>query len=180
VDTYRSQIAEICIDEGASMINDISGGTFDRAMIPLIAKKKVPYIIMHIQGTPENMQKSPSYENVVKEVILFFTKQIAMCHKEGVHDIIVDPGFGFGKSLDNNYQLLQKLGWFNFFECPIMVGFSRKSMINKLLGTNPENALNGTTVLNTIALLKGADILRVHDVREAVEAVKLTGKLKSD
>jgi len=179
IDTSRSKIARICIDEGASMINDISGGTFDDAMIPFIAHTKAPYIIMHIQGNPRNMQQNPSYENIMNELIIFFSKQVEKLKQAGVYDVIIDPGFGFGKTLKNNYELMHHLERFHIFELPLMVGFSRKSMINKVLGTTSDQALNGTTVLNTIALLKGADILRVHDVKEAVEAVRLVENLSS-
>lgn len=179
VDTWRSGIAKMAIDQGVSIINDISGGTFDNKMLDLVSKENVPYIIMHIKGKPSNMQENPGYENLVKELVFFFSKQIEKLKKLGAKDIIIDPGFGFGKNLEHNYHLLKNLGYFHFFGLPIMVGVSRKSMINKLLGTNPGNALNGTTVLNTIALLNGAKLLRVHDVKEAVEAVKITEKINT-
>ncbi|MFA4851570.1 MAG: dihydropteroate synthase [Bacteroidales bacterium] len=173
IDTYRSSIARMSVDCGAQMINDISAGAFDENMFGIISELQVPYIIMHIQGTPADMQKNPVYENVVKEVITYFSEKVATLRKLGVNDIIIDPGFGFGKTVEHNYELLRNLEYFSFFGLPLMAGVSRKSMINKVLGTKPEDALNGTTVLNTIALMKGANILRVHDVKEAVEAVKL-------
>lgn len=173
VDTYRSEIAKNVVNSGADIINDISGGLFDKKMYSTIANLNVPYILMHIQGTPENMQQNPQYTDVFKEVMFYFSERISKTKEAGICDIIIDPGFGFGKSVEHNYTLLQHLEKFSFFELPIMTGFSRKSMINKVLNTKPENALNGTTVLNTVALMKGANILRVHDVKEAVEAVKI-------
>jgi dihydropteroate synthase len=173
VDTYNSETAKTAIENGAHIINDISAGEIDDKMFETIAKLNVPYIMMHMQGTPENMQENPSYNNIVKEISLFFAEKIQKLNLLGVNDIIIDPGFGFGKTTEHNYELLRDLEYFRIFEYPLMVGFSRKSMINKILKTNPENALNGTTVLNTIALMKGAKILRVHDVKEAIEAVKL-------
>jgi dihydropteroate synthase len=149
-------------------------------MFSTIAQLKVPYILMHIKGTPENMQQNPTYENLIEEMMLYFAEKVNKLRLLGVNDIILDPGFGFGKTLEHNYQLLQKLDLFKFHELPILVGISRKSMINKVLNTSPAGALNGTTVLNTIALLKGAKILRVHDVREAVEAVKLCGMMEME
>ena len=173
VDTYHATVAEMAVDNGADIINDISGGEFDKAMFSTIAQLKIPYVLMHIKGTPENMQQNPIYENLIEEIMLYFSEKVNKLRLLGVNDIILDPGFGFGKTVEHNYQLLQELDIFKFHELPILVGFSRKSMINKVLGTTPSEALNGTTVLNTIALLKGAKILRVHDVKEAVEAVKL-------
>lgn len=172
-DTYRAEVAKTAVEHGAAIINDISGGDMDKDMFSTIAELNVPYIMMHIQGTPENMQDSPQYKNVVKEIIMSFALKINELRSLGVNDIIIDPGFGFGKDLDHNYQLLAGLKELQCFELPIMVGVSRKSLINKVLKTKPENALNGTTVLNTIALINGADILRVHDVKEAVEIIKL-------
>lgn len=173
IDTYRSEIAEISIGEGAHIINDISAGQFDKGMFTIIASLQVPYIIMHIRGTPGNMQKDPKYNNVVKDVLLYFSEKVNKLKQLGVNDIIIDPGFGFGKTVEHNYELLRNLDLFSTFDLPVIAGVSRKSMINKILGTKPENALNGTIVLNTIALLKGANILRVHDVKEAVETLKL-------
>ena len=178
VDTFRSGVAEKAVQHGAAIINDISGGDFDKDMFETISKLQVPYIMMHIQGTPENMQQSPQYEDVVKEIIWLFAKKVNQLKLMGVNDIIIDPGFGFGKNLEHNFKLLSGLGEFKCFELPIMVGLSRKSMINKVLNTKPENGLNGTTVLNTIALMKGADMLRVHDVKEAVEAVMLFSEIE--
>jgi dihydropteroate synthase len=174
VDTYHSGTARMALDAGAHMINDISAGNIDPDMFDTVAKYRVPYAIMHMQGTPANMQENPQYKHLLKEVAAFFSEKTAILKSKGLHDIIIDPGFGFGKTLEQNYQLLASLGFFAITGLPIMVGFSRKSMINKVLGTKPENALNGTTVLNTLALDRGANILRVHDVKEAVEAIKLT------
>lgn len=174
VDTWRSEVAKAAVNEGADIINDISGGTMDAGMFETIAELKVPYILMHIQGTPQTMQKNPTYNDVVNEVIDFLALRIQKLRLLGVADIIVDPGFGFGKTLEHNYALLKHLEQFKILDCPILVGISRKSMITKTLNISAEEALNGTTVLNTIALMKGAKILRVHDVKEAVEAVKLT------
>jgi dihydropteroate synthase len=179
VDTYRSEVAQIAVSEGADIINDISGGTFDPDMIPFIAGSGVPFIMMHIQGTPANMQVNPSYGEVVAEVYSFLEKQCQSLAELGHQKIIVDPGFGFGKTVQHNFQLLKSLGRFTELGFPVLAGLSRKSMINKVLGTKPEDALNGTTALNTIALMNGASILRVHDVREAVEAVRLVGQLDS-
>jgi dihydropteroate synthase len=180
IDTYHGSVAEMAISEGADIINDISGGEMDNTMFACIARLKVPYILMHMKGTPENMQQNPHYENLIAEMMLYFAKKVNKLRLLGVNDIIIDPGFGFGKTLEHNYQLLQKLEVFKFLELPILVGFSRKSMISKILATTAAEALNGTTVLNTIALLKGANILRVHDVKEAVEAVKLCGMMKKE
>lgn len=179
VDTSRSSVAEMAISSGADMINDISGGTFDHAMARLIGKYNIPYVMMHIQGRPGTMQQDPVYRDVVEDIAAFFSKQIRVFNEHGATQIILDPGFGFGKTVEHNYTILRNLKRFSAFACPIMVGVSRKSMINSVLGTKPENALNGTTVLNTIALLNGAKILRVHDVSEAVEAIKLTEMMKT-
>ena len=174
VDTFRSEVARMCIEEfGVSIINDIAGGDLDDKMFETVAFARVPYIIMHMQGTPRTMQHSPHYENVLKEVMQHFAQKVKKLHELKVNDVILDPGFGFGKTLDHNYELLAHLDEFNIFELPILVGVSRKSMIYRALETTPLEALNGTTVLHTIALSKGANILRVHDVKEAVEAVKL-------
>jgi len=180
VDTYQSEIARMAVDKGAHIINDISAGTFDKKMFKTIAELQVPYIIMHMQGTPANMQKKPVYKNVVKEVIAFLSDKTVTLKNLGVNDIIIDPGFGFGKNIEHNYELLNNFEYFSFFELPLLVGVSRKSMINKLLNTSPEEALNGTTVLNTIALIKGANILRVHDVKEAMETIKIFRKLNNE
>ncbi len=177
IDTYRSSIAEIVVDTGADIINDISGGNFDDRMFEIIAKLKVPYIMMHIKGTPQNMQQNPTYKNVVKEIKDFFFKKIEELKTIGVNKIIIDPGFGFGKTVEHSYQILNHLDTFKSLGVPVLAGLSRKSMINKVLNTKPKNALNGTTILNTIALLKGADIIRVHDVKEAVEVIKIVSEL---
>jgi dihydropteroate synthase len=176
VDTYRAEIARMSAGEGADIINDISGGTFDTDMIPTITDLGIPFIIMHIQGKPENMQINPAYDDVVKEVHEALLHQAAILESSGHNKIILDPGFGFGKTLEHNYRLLGSLDQLVLHGFPVLAGFSRKSMINRVLNTRPEDALNGTTVLNTIALLKGAAILRVHDVKEAVEAVSLAEK----
>ncbi len=173
IDTFRSEIAEMAAGEGADMINDISGGTFDPMMIPTVVKQKIPFVIMHIQGTPATMQVNPVYENVIEEVFGFLLKQAKTLEEQGHHKIILDPGFGFGKTVEHNYTLLNSLNELADSGYPVLAGLSRKSMINRVLGTKPAEALNGTTVLNTIALLNGASILRVHDVKEAVEAVTL-------
>lgn len=179
VDTFRSDIAEKCVDEfGVGIINDISGGDMDNKMFEMIAKLGVPYIMMHMKGIPQNMQKCATYENIVREVFLYFAQKMECLRSLGVKDVILDPGFGFAKTLDHNYELMSHLEDFRIFEQPLLVGVSRKSMIYKLLNVNPDEALNGTVVLDTIALLKGADILRVHDVREAVETIKIVEKTK--
>lgn len=177
VDTFRSQVALSAVKHGAAIINDISGGCQDPEMFQTIAELQVPYVMMHMQGTPANMQKNPRYDHVVKDIGMFFASQLEKLKKMGAHDIILDPGFGFGKSLDHNFQLLAGLNYFAMFELPLLVGVSRKSMINKVLGTKPADALNGTTVINALALERGAGILRVHDVRQAREAVALVSKL---
>jgi len=173
IDTFRAEVAQISASEGADIINDISSGDIDPEMIDVMAKIKLPYIIMHMQGTPQNMQKKPIYQDVTKEVIIYLSDKINQLRLKGIHDIIIDPGFGFGKTTKHNYQLMNNLHHFQFFNRPVLVGISRKSMVNNVLETKPENALNGTTVLNTLALLKGASILRVHDVKEAVETVRI-------
>ena len=180
VDTFRADVAKMCVEEfGAAMINDISAGQLDAAMFGTIAQLGVPYIMMHMQGTPQNMQMNPHYDHLLKEVFLYFAERVQKLRDLGVKDIIIDPGFGFGKTLEHNYELMNHLDEFRLFELPLLVGISRKSMIYKLLGTTPEEALNGTTVLNTLALMKGANILRVHDVKAAKEAVTLVEKMKS-
>jgi dihydropteroate synthase len=177
VDTFRSTVAKIVIDHGAGMINDIYGGRYDLNMIDTIQSADIPYIMMHMQGDPENMQVSPHYRDVVEEVSSFFREQIVK-FQNGFSQIILDPGFGFGKTTAHNYQLLNSLQSFKNLGFPLMAGLSRKSMINRVIHTKPSEALNGTTVLNTIALMKGADILRVHDVREAVQAIALVSSIK--
>lgn len=181
VDTFRAEIAERCVEEyGAAIINDISAGEMDKQMFETVTRLRVPYIMMHMQGTPQNMQQQPHYENLLKEVFLYFAQKIQQLRDLGMKDIILDPGFGFGKTLEHNYELMEHLEEFRLFELPLLVGVSRKSMIYKLLGNSPQDALNGTTVLNTVALMKGAHILRVHDVREAVEAVRIVEKLRTN
>ena len=180
VDTYRADVAKMCVEEyGAAIINDISAGQMDKDMFTTIARLGIPYIIMHMKGTPKDMQVNPKYDHFLKEVFYYFSEKVQRLRDLGVKDIIIDPGFGFGKTLKHNYELMNHLEEFSLFELPLLVGVSRKSMIYKLLGTTPEEALNGTTALNTVALLKGAHILRVHDVREAVETVRIIGKMKS-
>jgi dihydropteroate synthase len=173
VDTYRSSVAERAADAGAHIINDISGGEFDLKIFATAARLHMPYVLMHMKGTPKTMQVNPHYDNITSEVLDFFHTRIEKLSALGVNDIILDPGFGFGKNLEHNYALLKNLTVLNTFQLPLLAGASRKSMINRVLGTTPESALNGTTVANTIALLNGAKILRVHDVKEAVEAVKI-------
>ena len=180
VDTFRADVARMCVEEyGVAMVNDISAGEMDDEMFPTIARLGVPYIAMHMKGTPQTMQINPQYEHFLKEIFYFFSEKAQKLRDLGVKDIIIDPGFGFGKTIEHNYQLMNHLEEFKLFGLPLLVGISRKSMIYKLLGTTPEEALNGTTVLNTIALQKGAHILRVHDVKAAVEAVKIVEKMKA-
>lgn len=179
VDTFRAEVAEWCVgEEGVAIINDISGGEMDEAMFPTVARLGVPYILMHMQGTPQTMQTNPKYEDLVPEVFAYLAQRVERLRTLGVKDIILDPGFGFGKTLDHNYELLGRLQEFRLFDLPLLVGVSRKSMIYRFLGGTPQTSLNGTTILNTVALLKGAHILRVHDVREAVEVVRLTERLR--
>lgn len=180
VDTFRADVAEWCVKEyGVAIINDIAAGEMDKHMFDTVAKLNVPYIMMHMQGTPQNMQKAPHYDNLIKEVFLYFARKVEQLRELGMNDIILDPGFGFGKTLEQNYELMGCLDDFRIFELPLLVGVSRKSMITHLLNVPSEEALNGTTALNTIALMKGADILRVHDVKQAVEAVKMVGYVHS-
>lgn len=173
IDTIRAAVARQAVEAGAAIVNDISAGRFDEAMLPTVAALKVPFITMHMQGLPATMQQNPQYENVVAEVLAFMQQRLAACHTAGISQVIIDPGFGFGKTVEHNYTLLRGLKEFQSLNSPILVGVSRKSMICKLLGVKPENALNGTTAVNTLALLNGAHILRVHDVKEAVEVVKV-------
>ncbi|MGY6648351.1 dihydropteroate synthase [Wenyingzhuangia sp. IMCC45574] len=173
IDTFRSEVAKQCIQAGACMINDISGGDLDKNMFKTIADLKVPYVIMHMQGNPQNMQETPTYENVVTEVFYELSKKVAKLKELHVYDVILDVGFGFGKTLEHNYELLKNLNYFQKMNFPVLTGISRKSMLYKPLRITPQDALNATTVANTIALQKGTQILRVHDVKEAVEAVKI-------
>ena len=177
VDTFHSKVAAETVAAGASLINDISAGFMDTRMLSLVASLQVPYICMHMKGTPQNMQQDIFYENIVTDVVDFFIERIASCKKAGIHDIIIDPGFGFGKTIAHNFTLLKNLSAFSIFENPLLLGISRKSTIYKTLGTTADQALNGTTVLNTIGIMNGANILRVHDVKEAVEAVTLVSRL---
>ncbi|MCB0465765.1 MAG: dihydropteroate synthase [Aequorivita sp.] len=179
IDTFRSEVAKKAVEAGAAIVNDVSGGTLDAEMYKTVAKLKVPYILMHMRGNPKTMLKLADYKNVTVEVLKDLSEKIALGRAEGINDIIADPGFGFAKTREQSFQLLNNLELFENLEVPILVGVSRKSMIYKTLETSAENALNGTTSLNTIALLKGASILRVHDVKEAVECVKLFQNLKS-
>ena len=180
VDTFRSEIAREAVSEcGAHMINDISGGEADSNMFGVIQQLNVPYIMMHMQGMPENMQDNPVYADVVADILVWFSSKIARLQSAGVKDIIIDPGFGFGKTVSHNFEILHRLADFSISGLPLLVGMSRKSMIWKTLSVSPEEALNGTTVLNTIALMKGADILRVHDVKEAVQVVRLMEMIKN-
>ena len=180
VDTFRSEISEKSINAGASIINDISGGDLDNNIYKIAGKYKTPYIIMHMRGNPSNMQNNPVYKNINYEIIKDLSKKIELAQSNGVGDIIIDPGFGFGKTIEHNYQILNNLKLYKILDKPILVGISRKSMIYKLLKTEPSKALNGTTVLNTIALINGANILRVHDVKEAKEVIKLCSFLKEN
>ena len=174
IDTFRADVAKMAVEElGADIINDISGGELDREMFPTVTRLGVPYILMHMKGTPQTMQAAPHYDDLMKEVMLYFAEKIQRLRDLGQKDIILDPGYGFAKTLEHNYELLQHQDMLQVFELPILVGFSRKSMIYKLLNCTPAEALNGTTVLNTLALTKGASILRVHDVKEAKEVVKI-------
>ncbi len=177
IDTFRSAVAKEAVENGASLINDISGGNLDDNMFETMALLKVPYILMHSRGTPQTMKSLSQYENLVKEIVTDLSKKIDQLHSLGVKDIIVDPGFGFAKTIEQNFKLLDHLDYLRILDKPILVGVSRKSMIWKTLGVTPEEALNGTTSLNTIALLKGATILRVHDVKEAAECVQLVAAL---
>ena len=180
VDTFRSWVAVRVIDEvGPVIVNDISGGSLDSKMFETVGKLQVPYILSHIQGTPQTMQDDPYYEDVIKDISTYFADKVKRLGKLGVEDVILDPGFGFGKTLDHNYELLNRLDSFKVFQLPVMAGLSRKSMIWEALDVTPEEALNGTSVANTLALLGGADILRVHDVKEAVEAVKIFCEIKA-
>lgn len=177
VDTFRADVAKMAVEElGVDIINDISGGELDKEMFKTVAKLGVPYILMHMKGTPQTMQQAPHYDDLMKEVMLYFAEKVQQLRDLGQKDIVLDPGYGFAKTIDHNYELLRHQEMLEVFELPLLVGVSRKSMIYRFLGSSPEEALNGTTVLNTIALQKGANILRVHDVKEAVEVVRLVEK----
>ena len=177
IDTFRSSIARMAYEEGASLINDISGGQLDEKMFKTISEIRIPYILMHMRGNPKTMDSLTVYDNLFKEMIIYFERKIKQLNDIGVQDIIADPGFGFAKSLDQNYELLKNFTYFEVLGYPLLVGLSRKSMIFKLLEVQPSEALNGTTVLNTVSLLKKASILRVHDIKEAKEVIKLVAKL---
>ena len=172
VDTFRASVAKFAVDQGVAMVNDISAGLLDEAMLSTVAELKVPYILMHMRGTPQTMQSLTQYDDVVKEMLFYFSERIQKVRSFGISDVIIDPGFGFAKTVEQNYEV------FSILELPLLVGASRKSMIYKVLETSPQESLNGTTVINTIALQKGAKILRVHDVKEAVECVKLVSQLQ--
>lgn len=181
VDTFRADVARMCVEEyGVAIINDIAAGEMDANMFHTVAALNVPYIMMHMQGTPQSMQQHPHYDNLLKEVFLYFARKVQQLRDLGVKDIILDPGFGFGKTMEHNYELLSHLEEFRIFELPLLVGVSRKSMIYRLLDITPQEALNGTTVLDTICLMKGADILRVHDVKEAVETVRIVQAMRNN
>ncbi len=177
IDTFRSKVAQATIENGAAIINDISAGKLDDKMLQTVAQLQVPYIMMHMKGTPQTMQSMAQYGNIIKEMVFYFSERVAQARSLGINDIIIDPGFGFAKTIQQNFEVLNKLELFQMLELPLLAGVSRKSMIYKTLETTPEFALNGTTSLNTIALLKGAKILRVHDVKEAVECVTLYHQL---
>jgi dihydropteroate synthase len=178
VDTFRADVAKMCVEEfGVAIVNDISGGQLDPDMFATVAHLQVPYILMHMKGTPQNMQQAPHYDNLMVEMFLYFSTKVKQLHDLGVNDIILDPGFGFAKTLKHNYELLAHLEEFREFNLPLLVGFSRKTMIYKLLGGQAADALNGTTAVNAISLMKGADILRVHDVKACVETVKIFNEM---
>ncbi|WP_035678659.1 dihydropteroate synthase [Flavobacterium limnosediminis] len=179
IDTFRANVAEQAIEKGAAMINDISAGLLDEKMLEVIANANVPYIMMHMRGTPQTMTTLTDYDDIVKDMIKYFSERISAARSFGINDLIIDPGFGFAKTLEQNYEVLQKLELFQMLEVPLLSAVSRKSMIYKVLETNADEALNGTTVLNTVSLLKGAKILRVHDVKEAVECVRLYTQIQS-
>jgi len=177
IDTFRAEVAKASIESGAAIINDIAAGELDDKMFDVIADYNVPYIMMHMRGNPQTMQSMTQYEDIVKEMLFYFSEKVKKARSLGINDLILDPGFGFAKTTDQNYEVLQKMELFNLLELPVLAGVSRKSMIYKTLGNTAQEALNGTTVVNTIALTKGAKILRVHDVKEAVECVELFGKI---
>lgn len=177
VDTFRAKVAKLAIENGACIINDISAGSLDTKMMLTVAKLNVPYIMMHMKGNPQTMQNMANYENITKEILFYFSEKVAQARSLGISDLLIDPGFGFAKTKDQNFEVMNNLALFQMLELPMLVGVSRKSMIYKTLETSPDFALNGTTVLNTIALQRGANILRVHDVKEAVETIKLVSQL---
>lgn len=179
IDTFRAAVAQVALDHGAAMINDISAGNLDEAMFAVIAKHNVPYIMMHMRGTPQTMQSLANYDDIIKEMLFYFSEKVARARSLGINDLIIDPGFGFAKTVDQNYEVLRQLDLFQMLDLPVLAGISRKSMIYKTVGTDANGALNGTTFLNGFALSKGATILRVHDVKEAVECVALYKKLSN-
>ncbi|MBR9758257.1 MAG: dihydropteroate synthase [Algicola sp.] len=179
IDTFRSEVAKQCIEAGAALVNDISAGLLDPKMLETVGQLKVPYIMMHMRGTPQTMQQFTHYDNLGKDLLFYFSERLAQAKAHGIHDIIIDPGFGFSKTLAQNYELMNHLELFNVLERPLLVGISRKSMIYKLLETTPQQALNGTTVLNTLALQKNANILRVHDVKAAMECLTIVNQLNA-
>lgn len=179
IDTFRSTVAKACVKEGAAMVNDISGGNLDKDMMKTVAELQVPYIMMHMRGTPQTMKDLNEYDDLTEDILYYFSEKIAAAREHGINDLVIDPGFGFSKNISQNFELLSKLELFDHLQVPILAGLSRKSLIYKTFQTSPEEALNGTTVLNTISLLKGAQILRVHDVREAVECVKLVHRVRN-
>ena len=177
IDTFRSKVANEAIETGAAIVNDISGGNLDRSMFEVVAKYKTPYVLMHMKGTPANMMSKTNYSDVTKDVCKYFSERIAIAKSYGINDIMIDPGFGFSKTTQQNYELLNNLEFFKEFQRPIIIGISRKSMIYKTLNTTPDKSLNGSSVLHTISLMKGANILRTHDVKEALECVKIVSQL---
>lgn len=179
IDTFRSQVAEEAVENGVDIVNDISGGEMDVEMIPTVGRLKVPYICMHMRGNPKSMDQLTHYDNLENDILLYFNRKLKECAKDGIKDVIIDPGLGFSKTLEQNYRILKNLSYFNTINAPILIGLSRKSMIYKLLGITQEEALNGTTALHMAALINGAKILRVHDVKEAVESVKLFKQLNA-
>lgn len=179
IDTFRGKVAKECIGLGAALVNDISAGLRDDTLLDTVANLRVPYIMMHMRGTPKTMQKHTDYENLIKDILLFFSQRFSITKEKGIKDVIIDPGFGFAKTLEQNYKILNQLEAFSIMELPVLLGVSRKSMIYKLLETDAQNALNGTTALHMFSLTKGAQILRVHDVKEAMECVKLYAQIRS-
>ncbi len=179
IDTYRSETAKICVENGADIINDISGGELDKKMFDTISELRVPYILMHMQGTPKNMQKNPKYKNIIEEIISYFKERISILESLGVNDIILDPGIGFGKTTEHNYEIIKNLYRFKEIGYPILIGVSRKSMIYKPLNITPDESLNGTTIINTIAIEQDVNILRVHDVKEAAQCIKIVNFVKN-
>lgn len=179
IDTFRSEVAKATIESGAALINDISAGHLDIEMLAVIAKYQVPYIMMHMRGNPQTMQKLTNYEDIVKEMLFYFSERVAIARSLGINDLIIDPGFGFAKTIVQNFEVFNKIELFQELELPVLIGVSRKSMIYKTLNTSAQDALNGTTVMNTLALAKGANILRVHDVKEAMECITLCNHMKS-